>query len=724
MASRLPDHEIRDITATLEAGKPLDDKYRYLLFQESRQVELMWNGKTSKFGVLPLPFQSIEHIDEPRDEEGMKVQRSLFDLGGTRISDWSNKLIWGDNKFVLSSLVSGPMRDEIDRAGGIKLVYIDPPFDVGADFTNTVQIGDSNLQKAPTILEELAFRDTWGKGSDSYVAMIWERLKLIKDLMADDGAIYIHCDWRVTAYIRLICDEVFGKDNFLNEIIWQSAVGDTSAKNKKFIKSHDTILSYTKSQNYVWNDVFQEYSDASDKLYKFSDDKGTYRLGGPVDNPGGGGYVYDLGMGEKTPKGGYRMPKETALKWLEEGELIVEAGKVPQRKIYRSNDGVRCKDTWTDIGTERGLLYATQKPETLLSRIISASSNEGDLVADFFCGSGTTLAVAEKMGRRWIGSDLGRFSVNTSRKRLIGVQRELKTSGKDFRSFEILSVGNYSYADAAKQEDFNKLILQAYNADPLENSPFAGRKQDSYIAIGPLDLPCSRSFVDEMVQECLKMGVTSLDVLSFEFGMGVAPEAQEDAFAKGVRLSLKYIPREVFDKRAIESKAVKFADVGYLETKIKTKGRVTTVELCDFSIHYSQDYLALTGENLGKGKSAVVLDDGVVKKISKDANGVIAIETLTTSWIDWIDYWSIDFQYEDRPEIINVKKDDGTLSQVETGRFIFDNQWQSFKTGKSPLELTSSEYEYPGPGEYKIAVKVIDVFGNDTTRIFTVMVAK
>jgi DNA modification methylase len=723
MVSRLPDHEIRDITAMLEAGKPLDDKYRYLLFQDSRQVELMWNGKTSKFGVLPLPFQSIEHIDEPRDEEGMKIQRSLFDMSGSKIADWSNKLIWGDNKYVLSSLVSGPMRDEIDRAGGIKLVYIDPPFDVGADFTNTVQIGDSNLQKAPTILEELAFRDTWGKGSDSYVAMIWERLKLIKDLMAEDGSIYIHCDWRVTAYIRLICDEVFGKDNFLNEIIWQSAVGDTSAKNRKFIKSHDSILSYTKSSNYVWNDVFQEYGENADKIYKFEDEKGKYQLG-PCDNPGGGGYVYDLGFGEKVPSRGYSMPIETARKWIEDGTLVVQKGKVPLRKWYRNEQGVRCKDVWTDIGKERGYVYATQKPEKLLERIISASSNPGDLVADFFCGSGTTLAVSEKMGRRWIGSDLGRFSINTSRKRLIGVQRELKATGQDFRSFEILSVGNYSYADAAKQEDFNKLILQAYNAEALENSPFAGRKQDRFVAIGPLDLPCSRLFVDEMVQQCISMGVTSLDVLSFEFGMGVAPEAQEEAFTKGVRLSLKYIPREVFDKRAIESKAVKFADVGYLEAKIKSKSRIATVELCDFSIHYSQDYLALTGESLGKGKSAVVLDDGVIKKISKDSNGVVSIDSLTTSWVDWIDYWSIDFNYESRPEIINVKADDGKISQVATGRYIFDNQWQSFKNGKQPIELLSSEYEYPGPGEYKIAVKVIDVFGNDTTRIFTVVVNK
>ena len=724
MASKLPDNEIRDITKSLESGTPLDDKYRYLLFKEARQIEMHWNGKSTGITNVRLPFQAVEHIDEPRDESLLKMQGSLFDTSGQRITDWTNKLIWGDNKYVLSSLGSGTVRQQIESAGGLKLVYIDPPFDVGEDFTTTVEIGDSSLVKSPTVLERQAFQDTWGNGDDSFVAMIHERLRLIRDLMSDEGTIYIHCDWRVTAYYRLLCDEIFGKENFLNEIIWQSAVGDTSDKNKKFIKSHDTILSYTKSKTYIWNDVFQDYSDASEKLYKFEDERGIYRLGGPVDNPGGGGYIYDLGLGEVTPKGGYRMPKETALKWIEDGVMIVEKGKVPQRKLYRNSDGVRCKDIWDDIKGEKGLVYATQKPEKLLERIISASSNPGDLVADFFCGSGTTLAVAEKMGRKWIGSDLGKFSINTTRKRLISVQRQLKDSNKDFRSFEILTIGSYQADIGDAQNDFDDLIISAYSGERLKNSPFAGRKVNSYIAVGPKDLPCSRDFVDELIEECLKRSVTSLDVLAFEFGMGVIPEAQEYALSKGVRLTLKQIPREVFDKRAIAANAVKFSDVGYLEAKFEVSKKELRVELTDFSIHYSQDVLKQTGEELEKNKSTLILDDGVIKKVSKDKEGIVKIETITTSWLDWIDYWSVDFHFADRKEIRLETNDDGELTQVHTGRYIFDNQWQSFRTKGSKLEVKSSAYEYPADGLYKVAIKVIDVFGNDTTRIFDVRIGK
>jgi hypothetical protein len=418
------------------------------------------------------------------------------------------------------------------------------------------------------------------------------------------------------------------------------------------------------------------------------------------------------------------MPRETALKWIEDGVMIVERGKVPQRKLYRNSDGVRCKDIWDDIKGEKGLVYATQKPEKLLERIISASSNPGDLVADFFCGSGTTLAVAEKMGRKWIGSDLGKFSINTTRKRLISVQRHLKDSNQDFRSFEILTIGSYQADIGDAQNDFDDLIISAYSGERLKNSPFAGRKVNSYIAVGPKDLPCSRDFVDELIEECIKRNVTSLDVLAFEFGMGVIPEAQEYALSKGVRLTLKQIPREVFDKRAIAANAVKFSDVGYLEAKFEVSKKELRVELTDFSIHYSQDVLKQTGEELEKNKSTLILDDGVIKKVSKDKEGIVKIETVTTSWLDWIDYWSVDFHFADRKEMRLETNDEGELKQIHTGRYIFDNQWQSFRTKNSKLELKSAAYEYPADVMYKVALKVIDVFGNDTTRIFDVRIGK
>ena len=215
---KLTDNEIREVTKLIETGKPLPDKYRFLLFDDKREVELVWNGKTNEVTNIVLPFQIIEQIDEPRAEntDDTKLQMDLFDSRGRQKSGWSNKLIWGDNKLILSSLKNGPIRDEIEKNGGIKLIYIDPPFDVGADFSMNIEIGENTFTKRPNVLEELAYRDTWGKGADSFLAMIYERLILMRDLLADDGSIYVHCDWRINSHLRLVLDEIFGKNNNVN----------------------------------------------------------------------------------------------------------------------------------------------------------------------------------------------------------------------------------------------------------------------------------------------------------------------------------------------------------------------------------------------------------------------------------------------------------------------------------------------------------------------------
>lgn len=207
--AKLNEQEQQEVIRFLEAGKPLPDKYRFLLFDDKREVELVWNGKTGDVCNVVLPFQTIEQIDEPRSEKEMKLQPDLFSPGsGRQQTGWTNKLIWGDNKLILSSLKNGPLSEEIEKQGGIKLIYIDPPFDVGADFSMDIEIGDDTFTKRPNILEELAYRDTWGKGADSFITMIYERLILMRDLLAEDGSIYVHCDWRVNSYIRLALDEL------------------------------------------------------------------------------------------------------------------------------------------------------------------------------------------------------------------------------------------------------------------------------------------------------------------------------------------------------------------------------------------------------------------------------------------------------------------------------------------------------------------------------------
>ena len=220
---RLTDAEKQEIVRFIEADKPLPDKYRFLLFEDKREVELVWNGKTNEVCNVVLPFQSIEQVDEPREENKPSASMlSLLDVDprGRQLKGWTNKLIWGDNKLILSSLKNGPLREEIEAQGGLKLIYIDPPFDVGADFSMNIEIGNEAFTKEPNILEEIAYRDTWGKGADSFISMIYERLLLMKDLLADDGSIYVHCDWRVNSHIRLVLNEIFGLSSYLNELIW------------------------------------------------------------------------------------------------------------------------------------------------------------------------------------------------------------------------------------------------------------------------------------------------------------------------------------------------------------------------------------------------------------------------------------------------------------------------------------------------------------------------
>ena len=768
---KLTDNEIRDVIKYLEDGKTLPDKYRFMLFDDKREVELVWNGKTNDVTNTVLPFQTIELIDEPRDEEAIKNQRELFDFSGRQISDWTNKLIWGDNKLILSSLKNGPLRQEIEEQGGIKLIYIDPPFDVGADFSMDIEIGDESLTKKPSVLEELAYRDTWGRGADSFISMIYERLRIMKDLLAEDGSIYVHCDYRVSSHIRGVLDELFGSENFINEIIWKRSA-NTSSIGKILKRAHDTIFYYSKNPDYVFNFLRKPLSAESLKIYSREDDKGKHRLvpllvsgrrNGQTGQPWRG-----VDPNKRGQNGMHWVTTHDKLEAYDAQGLIVwpkTEGALPNLKYYLDdNPGVVLSDLWDDIaatGASRAesLDYPTQKPEALLERIIKTSSKEGDLVADFFIGSGTTLAVAEKLGRKWIGSDLGKFSVHTTRKRMINVQRQLKKDGENFRAFEILNLGKYERQNfigtntnlreedrekqlAKKERDFVALITKAYKADPLQGfRTFQAQRAARLVAIGPINLPVSRLFVDKVVEEAIEKGITKVDVLAFEFEMGLSPAAQDEARGRGVDVALKYIPRDVFDKRAIEKNQVVFHDVSYIEVKPHVKGKTMSIELTDFSVFYSQDSIDHLSAELKPGGTKVEVVDGQIWKFTKDkVSDIVEREQLTKHWTDWIDYWSVDFDYESRKEIIRQPKidpeqvnfsddtDENKLQLAEyeeewTGDYIFENEWQSFRTKKDrKLELSSAIKEYAGKRSYKIAIKVIDIFGNDTMKVIEVNV--
>lgn len=742
---RLAETEIRDINRYLEAGKPLPDKYRFVLFEDKRQVELVWNGKTGEVCNIVLPFQTIEQVDEPRAEKPQDTARQsdLFatDIRGRQLKGWTNKLIWGDNKLILSSLKNGPLREEIESQGGLKLIYIDPPFDVGADFSMDIEIGGDTFTKKPNILEEIAYRDTWGQGADSFIAMIYERLVLMRDLLAEDGSIYVHCDWRVNSYLRLALDEIFGANMLRNELIWQRTNAH-NMKTKGYIRANDTIWYYAKSNNYNYNEQYTEYGAKQLARYK-KDKDGRLYTGRDLTFSGRSVARQFEWRGTKPPDNrAWGADLKQLEEWWTEGLILLKQDGTPRldglKTFLDETKGKPLTSNWNDVWrvgntSDERINYPTQKPEALLERIVKASSNEGDLIADFFCGSGTTAAVAEKLGRKWIVSDLGKFGIHTTRKRMIGVQRGLKEEGKDYRAFEILNLGKYERQHfigvnpdlrteqkqqqiAAKEAAFLDLILRTYRAERITGfATFHGKRAGRLVAIGPVNLPVTRLFVEKIILECRKQHITKVDILGFEFEMGLFPNVLDEARGKGIDIAPKYIPAEVFDKRAVEKNQVVFHDVAFIEVKPHVKGKTIAMELTDFSVFYAQGSIASAEASLKNNASRIVVEKGRIVKVSKDRDGIVTRDTLTRNWTDWIDYWSVDFDFESRREIIRLQNTEtGEWEEQWTGDYVFENEWQSFRTRKDrSLELTSIAHKCPD-GRRKVAVKVVDIFGNDT----------
>jgi len=709
----LSEQEKQHVLELIKNNEKLPKEYIYKLFADEEDVFLFWNGRKEDVTNVALPFHSIEHIDEPRKE--FDAEPGLFDTKGRQLKGWTNKLIWGDNKLILSSLANGPLREEIEKEGGIKLIYIDPPFAVGADFSFEIDINGESATKKQNVIEEIAYRDTWGKGISSYLNMMYERLKIMHQLLAEDGSIYVHSDYRVINYLRIILDDIFGIDNFLNELIW--CYKERERKLPFYNPKHDNILFYAKNaenseRTFNWSEITSEYSEVTRSKFKFDDKdgKGPYQIrgrniqGSPIKAADGLSHKHE----EKYPDLTYR-------------------------DYLSDRDGVAPRD-WVEINiinkaAQERLNYPTQKPEELLEHIIKASSNEGNIIADFFCGSGTTAATAEKLDRKWIACDLGRFAIHTTRKRMIQVQREKQEAGKDFRAFEVLNLGKYErqfFMDdlnngqrEQKEITYKNLILEAYKASPVEEyGQIHGKKVGRWVHVGPLDVPVTQTRLQEIFDECKKNLFTQVDVLGFEFEMGLQPRIVQEYREQGVEMQLKYIPKGVFDKRAVEKGQVKFYEVSYLRAEPKINGKEVRIELKDFVTNYTQDDIEDIQENMRARSSKVVIENGQIVKIEKDPDGIINREVLTENWYDWIDYWSVDFQYEDKKEIIRVQNEAGETEEKWTGNYIFENEWQSFRTKQeNDLEFFSAPHTYEKPGKYKAMVKVIDILGIDTSQV-------
>jgi adenine specific DNA methylase Mod len=590
---------------------------------------LYWQGKRTEVERISLPFQTIETINESRATREKEKDTLLKGMQEKKDTSWYNRLIWGDNKYVMSSLIS-------DFAGKIDLIYIDPPFATGADFSMKAEVGDVEWLKEASAIEEKAYRDTWGKGLDSYLQMIFERFVLMNDLLSEDGLIWVHLDDYAGHYVKIIMDEIFGKANFINQIIWYYPDNFQGNVNR-YADNHNFILVYGKTDKIKINRV---------KI--------------PLEKP----VLRDKRI------------------WDKEKQKIVAARDKDGKIIYEEYTDKYADNVWTigqsAVSKEKSgefLGYPTQKPEELLRRVILSHPREDILVADFFCGSGTTGAVAEKLGRRWIMSDIGRFAIHVTRKRLLGIE--------GCKPFVVQNLGKYerqywqgvTFANRKDEQkpiyEYIKFILELYHAEPLTGCLWIhGKMGKNLVHVGAVDAPVTLSDIESAVDECKKMKQTALDILGWEWEMGLHDVVQEIAKAKGVKLSLKYIPREVMDARAVAAGDITFYELAYLEVDVsQNKHGEFVVALKDFVIPNHD-----------------LIPDEVRSKIKK--------------WSDYIDYWSIDWDFNNDT---------------------FHNMWQSYRTRKDrTLDLKSDPHLYEKKGNHQIMIKVIDIFGNDTTRLVEV----
>ncbi|APF17525.1 DNA methylase N-4/N-6 domain protein [Caldithrix abyssi DSM 13497] len=671
---------------------------------EIKKTELVWKGKYDEAGRLkpvekpgPYPFQIVEVVNQPRVEKGAgHTQLSIFDYykgdeGESFEEGWRNKLIWGDNKMVMSSLLE-------NFAGKIDLIYIDPPFATGADFTVDIPVGESGetLHKEHSIIEEKAYRDTWGRGLDSFLQMMYERLVLMKELLSEDGSIYVHLDWRVNSYIRIMLDEILGVDNFKNEIIWQK-IKAVKAQSSSYGNVIDSILFYSKSEKTIFNQIRKEHKEEYLKqMYRYVDENGRrYRLH-DFTQKGSGPPRYFGNKGLIAPPEGkhWIWSQEKIDEGLKKNLIVFSKTGMPQVKRFLDEvEGEALSNLWNDINpigsvSHERIDYPTQKPEALLERIIRASSNEGDLVADFFCGSGTTCAVAEKLGRRWIGVDLSRYAIHTTRKRLLEIEHSKsledpkKKYGKKARPFEILNLGKYERqfwqvkAFGKKDEkealyEYLAFILKLYEAEPISGSSHIhGKKGNALVYIGAVDAPVTIQEVIDALKDTRELGMKELHVLGWEWEMGLNDAIQEVAKDMGIRLKLRIIPMDVTDPRAVQKGDIRFFELAYFKADIQTSSRTIKVKLQDFVIPHTD-----------------LIPREVQDSIRK--------------WSDWIDYWAIDFDFRNDT---------------------FNNGWTSYRTKKNRQLVLQAEHKYEKPGKYKIFIKIIDIFGIDTSQIYEIEV--
>lgn len=614
-------------------------------------TELIWEGKYDKDGhkVAPLrvrlPFQTVETVNESVQQRQRTLD--LFSLG--RPAEWRNRLIWGDKKYVLPALLE-------EFAGQVNLIYIDPPFDTGADFSFRVDVNGEDFTKEPSIIEQKAYRDTWGRGLDSYLEWFYEMAMLLRELLTGTGSLYVHLDWRVGHYAKALLDDCFGASNFIQEIVWKHQIMG-GAHGRRFPKAHEIILWYGKTEAYKF-----QHEDPQVRV-PFSD----YVMQSMQQDEDGRWFYTRRRMSRKA----------TAEEAARKAHTITY--------VQDPNAGTIASDVWSDmlsyqpIGEEK-TGYPTQKTEALLTRLISAGSQPGDLVLDCVAGSGTTAAVSEKLNRRWIACDLSRFAIHTTRKRLLSISGVKPFIVQNLGKYERQLWQSAEFGEHAEQRvrAYRNFILDLYHARLITGYTWLhGVKAGRMVHIGAVDSPVSPGDVTQIAAEFKRAvgtgkgspATNGVDVLGWDFAFELNEVAKQQAAQANINMRFLRIPREVLEKKAVEQGDIKFFELAALSVDSKQKGRTITLILTDF----------------------VIPPDDVPEDVRQ----------TITNWEQWVDYWAVDWNNRDDT---------------------FHNEWQDYRTRKKRELQKTISHTYEQPGTYIIMVKVIDILGNDTTKTLKIEV--
>ena len=580
--------------------------------------------------------------------------------------NWMNRLIYGDNLLAMQALLAGDASTGLPSLRGkVDLIYIDPPFDSKADYRTKINLPGTDIQQKPTVIEQFAYADTWEQGTISYLRMMYPRLVLMKELLSDRGSIYVHIDWHVGPYLKIILDDIFTKDMMLNEIIWCYSSMCKSKNN--WNRKHDNIYVYTKTSNWTFNsnNVLESYAEGYEEKFKYKDDKGYYMIRGK------GGHMSPIhSQGDLTPEHEKKYPEWTYRQYLQGGGLPKDWWEIP----------------FINSQAKERINYATQKPEALLERIIKASSNEGDLVCDFFGGSGTTAAVAERLGRRWITCDIGKPASLVMRKRFID---------QEVKPFLYQSIGDYqkeAFRNNKKLKhvgDLSQVVLGLYGALPFSPEQCNDRNF-GYIKGGRtlvmVDSPnrlTTAATVKRAVEakaSLLGGGWEKVVVLGWNFAFDIS---QAISKYKDSNVEVLVIPPDLLDKLAkkgfkklIDDRSVRFSSLQYLVVKPVKISRQPEGDEIDVEL---DNYVLLSPDN-------IPLDEKDKEKLQ---------DVMQRDPLSLIEYWSIDPDY------------DGVT---------FRSTWQDYRENtdndSDPLHcIYKTRLKVEHKPKRKVCVKAVDVFG-------------